>query len=128
MKMQFRKNKRSFTRITALLFAIFICLVGCKREGESCTQDSVTPPSQTDEAPSYKVAYVPLDNRPVNKERVIYLAQSANVELLMPDEVLYRTALDVLCLTRESSDNEREELIERMKYDQNKKIPTLTAL
>lgn len=41
-----------------------------------------------------RVAYLPLDNRPVNQERVIYLAQSAGIELVMPPEQMYRTALD----------------------------------
>ena len=41
-----------------------------------------------------RVAYIPLDNRPVNQERVIYLAQAIGVELLVPEEHLYRTALD----------------------------------
>ena len=116
MKILISPKNSYVTRITALLLAILICLVGCKREGESCTQDSVTPPSQTDEAPSYKVAYVPLDNRPVNKERVIYLAQSANVELLMPDEVLYRTALDDMPPNKDGSTlGNRQRLLEWLK-------------
>ncbi len=41
-----------------------------------------------------KVAYIPIDNRPVNFERVKYLAQSVGIELVMPDENLFRTALD----------------------------------
>lgn len=41
-----------------------------------------------------KIAYIPLDNRPVNKERVEFLAASAGFELLIPEESLYRTALD----------------------------------
>lgn len=45
-------------------------------------------------ATSHKVAYIPLDNRPVNQERVRYLAKGAGIELLMPEESLYRTALD----------------------------------
>ena len=45
-------------------------------------------------AQKYTVAYIPLDNRPVNQERVRYLAQSADIALLMPKETLYRTALD----------------------------------
>ena len=40
------------------------------------------------------MAYIPLDNRPVNKDRVEYLAQSVGIKLLMPEEHLYRTALD----------------------------------
>ncbi len=40
------------------------------------------------------IAYIPLDDRPVNTERVALLAQSAGFRLVMPDESLYRTALD----------------------------------
>ncbi len=40
------------------------------------------------------IAYVPLDNRPVNTTRVAFLAQSAGFRLLMPETDLYRTALD----------------------------------
>ncbi len=42
------------------------------------------------------VAYIPLDNRPVNQERVQYLAQAAGITLFMPEESLYRTALDAM--------------------------------
>ena len=41
-----------------------------------------------------EIAYVPLDDRPDNVERVEYLAQSLGYQLVMPEEVLYRTALD----------------------------------
>lgn len=41
-----------------------------------------------------KVAYIPIDNRPVNLDRVIYLAKSVGIQLMMPDEDLFRTALD----------------------------------
>lgn len=41
-----------------------------------------------------KVAYIPIDNRPVNYQRVQWLAESIGLELLMPDEQLFRTALD----------------------------------
>lgn len=41
-----------------------------------------------------KVAYIPIDNRPVNYQRVQWLAESVGIELLMPDEQLFRTALD----------------------------------
>lgn len=41
-----------------------------------------------------KVAYIPIDNRPVNLDRVKYLASSVGIELLMPEEDLFRTALD----------------------------------
>ena len=41
-----------------------------------------------------RVAYVPLDNRPVNLDRAVYLAASCGLELVMPEEYLFRTALD----------------------------------
>lgn len=41
-----------------------------------------------------RVAYVPLDDRPVNTDRVEYLAGSLGYELVMPDEEDYRTRLD----------------------------------
>ena len=40
------------------------------------------------------IAYVPLDDRPVNTDRVVYLAESLGYELLMPEERLYHTCLD----------------------------------
>ncbi|MBP1760615.1 MAG: hypothetical protein H6Q64_157 [Firmicutes bacterium] len=40
------------------------------------------------------LAYVPLDNRPVNVDRVFYEAEAAGFEVVMPDEDLYATRLD----------------------------------
>lgn len=40
------------------------------------------------------LAYVPLDNRTVNVDRVIYEAESAGFKVMMPDEDLYATRLD----------------------------------
>ncbi len=40
------------------------------------------------------VAYVPLDNRPVNTDRVQYLAGSIGYNIVMPSEDLYATKLD----------------------------------
>ncbi len=40
------------------------------------------------------IAYVPLDDRPVNTTRVELLAQSGGFRLRMPEKQLYRTALD----------------------------------
>lgn len=40
------------------------------------------------------VAYVPLDDRPVNTDRVAYLARSLGYDLQMPEESLYHTCLD----------------------------------
>lgn len=46
------------------------------------------------EKPKKTMAYIPLDNRPVNVDRVIYEAESAGFTVLMPDEDLYSTKLD----------------------------------
>lgn len=40
------------------------------------------------------LAYVPLDNRPVNVDRVIYEGESAGFKVMMPDADLYATRLD----------------------------------
>lgn len=41
-----------------------------------------------------QIAYIPLDDRPDNYERMIYMAQSLDCELLMPDRELFATRLD----------------------------------
>ena len=40
------------------------------------------------------MAYAPLDNRPVNVDRVVYEAESAGFTVEMPDEDCYATRLD----------------------------------
>ncbi|HNX93195.1 MAG TPA: DUF4127 family protein, partial [Syntrophomonas sp.] len=40
------------------------------------------------------LVYVPLDNRPVNVDRVFYEAEAAGFKVVMPDEDLYATRLD----------------------------------
>lgn len=40
------------------------------------------------------IAYVPLDDRPDNEERVVYLAGSLGYQLAMPEEDWYQTKLD----------------------------------
>ena len=60
------------------------------------TYDLATSPHRTFSADGngIKLAYIPLDNRPVNKERAEFLVASAGFELLIPEEEMYRTALD----------------------------------
>jgi len=41
-----------------------------------------------------KIAYIPLDDRPVNIDRALWLAGSAGVEILLPEEELYIIRLD----------------------------------
>ena len=43
---------------------------------------------------SRTIAYVPLDDRPDNLERAVYLAQSLGYTVLLPDSDLYATRLD----------------------------------
>ncbi len=96
-------------RNTMRLFCLFLVLLIMAVPLSSCLweQDAPTEQKSTTTAPDiavikplnpeqtpHRVAYIPIDNRPVNKERVEYLAQSVGIELLMPPEDLYRTALD----------------------------------
>ena len=74
-------------RLLAAALAL-LCLTGCS-----------APVPDPQELPSSDggetvVAYVPLDDRPVNTDRVAYLAGSLGYELVMPDEENYRTRLD----------------------------------
>lgn len=51
----------------------------------------------TNQTPNHNgkvIAYIPLDNRPVNVDRAQYLAESAGFKLLMPPEELYKTEVD----------------------------------
>lgn len=76
-------------RIKKILAAVLACLllVGC---GARRTK----PMEEEPEAAGEKIAYVPLDDRPDNVERVVYLAESLGYILAMPEEDLYRTRLD----------------------------------
>lgn len=84
--------------LCAVLMSAF---VSCDSGGTASENDSSDLQSEvessmndtSDNVPA-RVAYIPLDNRPVNKDRVEYLAQSVGIELVMPEEELYRTALD----------------------------------
>ena len=55
-----------------------------------------TEPLNQESAPADEpeVAYVPLDDRPDNEERVVYLADSLGYELLLPERDDYQTRLD----------------------------------
>ncbi len=87
------------------VMALGACMIGGKdsyTEPPASSASSITPTTDVPHKPQvpsepqtlHRVAYVPIDNRPVNKERVEYLAESVGIELLMPQEELYRTALD----------------------------------
>ena len=80
-----------------------------------------TPPADTEiDGNGIKIAYIPLDNRPVNKERVEFLAASAGFTLLIPEEELYRTALDNMTPNSDGSTiGNREALLEWLKSVEN---------
>lgn len=70
-------------RLAALLA---VCLLaGCGAE----------PLPMVEDAPDAAViAYVPLDDRPVNTDRVVYLGESLGYELRLPEQDWYHTCLD----------------------------------
>lgn len=75
-------------KIFALLLALSLCLTACGTappEPERLPEGENTGP---------EVSYIPLDDRPVNADRVVYLAESLGYRLTMPEEDLYRTRLD----------------------------------
>lgn len=63
-------------------------------EDDTSFEESTPPDNDKIDGNGIKVAYIPLDNRPVNKDRIEFIAASAGFELLIPEEALYRTALD----------------------------------
>ena len=74
------------TRLTAALLCCAL-LSGC---GAATVSDPRPEPSVR----LGDVAYVPLDDRPDNAERVEYLANSLGYRLLMPEQDWYATKLD----------------------------------
>ena len=77
-------------RLLAALLTCALCLTGC---GPRTTEPEPYPEPTSGEA-TKTVAYVPLDDRPDNVERVEYLAESLGYTLAMPEAVLYQTRLD----------------------------------
>lgn len=64
-------------------------------DGTGATIITDTTITKTDRKPGEPIlAYVPLDNRTVNVDRVVYEAESAGFSVMMPDEDLYATRLD----------------------------------
>lgn len=80
-----KRVKRLWAAVLAL-----VLLAGCA-PGRT---EPLPYPEPAASEPGKTIAYVPLDDRPDNVERVVYLAQSLGYALAMPEKVLYRTALD----------------------------------
>ena len=59
-----------------------------------CAPETTVPLEEEPAVDGPEIAYVPLDDRPDNVERVVYLAQSLGYRLAMPELADYRTALD----------------------------------
>lgn len=77
-------------RLSAAALACALLLTGC---GAVRTEPEPYPEPAGSEA-AKTAAYVPLDDRPDNVERVVYLAESVGYALAMPETDWYRTALD----------------------------------
>lgn len=80
-----KRMKRAWAAMLALLM-----LVGC---GYQRTEPLPYPEPAASE-PEKTIAYVPLDDRPDNVERVVYLAKSLGYAVAMPEAHLYQTRLD----------------------------------
>ncbi len=74
-------------RFAAAALSCALLLTGC---GAARTE----PLTEEPPAEGNVIAYVPLDDRPDNVERVVYLAESLGYVLEMPEADLYRTRLD----------------------------------
>ena len=74
-------------QLLALTLTLTLLLTGC---GVTPTEILTEEPEATGET----IAYVPLDDRPDNWERVIYLAESLGYQLAMPEPDLFRTRLN----------------------------------
>ena len=74
-------------RLLAAALTLALLLTGCGPTVSEPNLDEGEPSGET-------IAYVPLDDRPDNWERVIYLAESLGYELLLPEPDLFRTRLN----------------------------------
>ncbi len=77
--------KRFLILFLALTMCLYVCACG-NNENDNSSQNAEQSQDSLNE--NIKAVYIPLDNRPVNYDRVSYLAQSSGIELVMPDESL----------------------------------------
>ncbi len=95
-----RKIKSNYIRrAAALLLCVAVAATGTLQESfaaEDTAKDSQPYAQQEVSAEKGEpvLAYVPLDNRTINVDRVIYQAESAGFKVKMPDSDLYTTRLD----------------------------------
>ncbi|HZW48622.1 MAG TPA: DUF4127 family protein [Bacillota bacterium] len=79
-----------FRNMIALVLCAIMVLSSCGIE----TIVDVTNNAAASEYNLTKIAYVPLDNRPCNNDRMILAAKAAGFEFLIPDEDLFATVFD----------------------------------
>ncbi len=65
-----------------------------KKNNKEDEEEEVITPAPAPSEDTLTIAYVPLDNRPVNVDRVEYLAGSAGFDIRMPDAADYTTIMD----------------------------------
>jgi hypothetical protein len=84
-------KKHLFAKIAACVLAVAM-LGGCASGGSKAS--GVETVKQVKTPDNGVIAYVPLDDRPVNTDRVAYLAKSLGYRISMPETSLYHTCLD----------------------------------
>ncbi len=87
-------------RLVSMALALILLLTACSHTDPDAdtAPESVEPVTsesidQVDDW-SRTIAYVPLDDRPDNVERVVYLGKSAGYHIVFPDKALFSTRLD----------------------------------
>ncbi len=85
---RFKNAPRKFNVLLCFLLIISV-LAGCSKPARSWREQFDGGKEAT-----ATIAYIPLDNRPINTTRVELLAKAAGFQILMPEESLFRTALD----------------------------------
>lgn len=84
--------KHLFAKVTACILAITL-LSGCAF-GAGSSSDKADTAKKVKTPDNGTISYVPLDDRPVNTDRVVYLAKSLGYRISMPKTALYHTCLD----------------------------------
>ncbi len=79
-------KKRIYRMLCALLCALICLLSACEGQGDT-EYDAGSAARAT-------VAYIPLDDRPINTRRVELLCRASGFRLIMPEAELYSTRLD----------------------------------
>lgn len=84
--------KHLFAKLTACALAVAM-LAGCA-SGASSAANAQQTAKKVKTPDNGALAYVPLDDRPVNTDRVVYLAKSLGYRISMPKTALFHTCLD----------------------------------